>query len=1236
MGDQAHLPTAEMSVRSEETSTSKSTITINNRRFVKNNPNRTQGPEIKTRDELKQLQDNGCWRLSKDINGNIRGGFNREPGCSSASLSKYAPPGCAYQLLKRHTEKTLSSRRSDHFAASDSPDKPKTTFKQYERCNGISNTSTADSFPVTTAGCRNPHSVPMVRVERNVRPEKPASDSLSFKTKCSLMQECADDEGEFSALKGCSTYEIKDKENNSGQRKLDARLVLARPDAHSKTKDIEQTVQMTDGERADLRTDQFPSDKQSIGMNTALKLSSATAAASDRNIETPTEEQHCLHSKIQHTYHSKSPQHTAGEPAVCTYCTPAAHSHADHRPFHNRNAQNGAETTHSGSFKTTVTCAVDQMRRLDSMSEKCNTDVVITSPIGNTHDLELEQSGRGKEGERLLPNYNELLLSPLEKVDVSFDHDSMTERSVTKNKMPIAVEQCLHIGTVRTVLGDCPLGPTTTSQTDAMMKALQREMTSTTPQADTTSEAHQTQAKSKTHQPQATPTTLQTEAKSKTQQTEATSKAQQTEATSKAQQTEATSKTHQTEATSETHHTEATSETQQTEATSETHKTHATPTTLQTRGTRETQQTEATPTTLQTEATSKRLQTDATPKTLQTEATSKTLQTEATSDTLQTEVTPTTLQTEATLKTLQTEATSETEQLEVMSNTLQTEVTLKTLQTETTSETRQTEVTSKMLQTEIMSKAHQAEAMSKIQQAVVATKTLQTETASTLAGQRCNVTALSEEGGSKKDNRDEAGNAAGFVFFEKPTVVSDISSSLLPGEPADKTEFKTNADNKQSSVSLERGRYYDAEGHSMLLNSTGDCSAPSPVNYENLRHLHDVLARKPDDKFYLDCGKSASLRHIEAAAVDMIILNPISAIPRSQLVFWEIWRLSTFSALEDLAVFAIRLAQTGFYYDEELDEIRCFSCNVTKRRWSKTESPAVVHLVLSPDCDHANMRDGRNVPISEESQVLLPNTEGSAGAVEGWDVLQQDSDQTDASASTQSMPSAAADPTSAERRNLQNDSKERAVSAGPATTRDTNADGRPSEPISTAAGRLPSLPQPSAQNQTLPTQNSFVGLPSGSVASAPQVKTASPSAGPPSQNSATSSAPTVSKPLGAGEQSPSRYPVQVEQAPYATPNQHCHSHGSFEDSGVQEDNQETADGDGRPATGGLDMRRAINPAYATVSKRMATFSDWPSTGKPSSRVLVLAGFHYTGWWARLLAVVVLVVVVVVVVVSSKY
>ena len=518
---------------------------------------------------------------------------------------------------------------------------------------------------------------------------------------------------------------------------------------------------------------------------------------------------------------------------------------------------------------------------------------------------------------------------------------------------------------------------------------------------------------------------------------------------------------------------------------------------------------------------------------------------------------------------------------------------------------------------------------------IASTKPLHKEVTWTHDSRGCNSGTLSEEKHDKKDNREEENDTARIQhlqFSEKYATFLENFNFLSSKEAADRTR----ADNDQSGLSLKSNGHHDADRHRIVRNSIADYGASSSVTYKNLRHLHDVLARKPDHELYLHGGKSASLRHIEAVSVNVTILNPSSAIPRSLLVFWEIWRKSTFSALEDLAVLANRLAHTGFYYDEVLDEIRCFSCNVSKRRWSKTESPALVHLVLSPECGHANMRDRRNIPISEESQVLFPTTEGSADSGEDCDALQQDSDQTDASASTQSMPSAAVDPTSAERRNLQNDSKQWAVSDGPAATRDTNADGRPSEPISTAAGRLPSLPQPSAQNQTLPTQNSLVGLPSGSVASAPQVKTASPSAGPPSQNSTTSSAPTVSKPLGAGEQSPSRYPVQVEQAPYATPNQHCHSHGSFEDSGVRGDSQETAYG--QPVTcAGLDMRRAVNPAYVTLTKRTATFADWPSTGKPSLRVLVLAGFHYNGWWTRLSLVVVVVVgVVVVVVASSKY
>ena len=91
----------------------------------------------------------------------------------------------------------------------------------------------------------------------------------------------------------------------------------------------------------------------------------------------------------------------------------------------------------------------------------------------------------------------------------------------------------------------------------------------------------------------------------------------------------------------------------------------------------------------------------------------------------------------------------------------------------------------------------------------------------------------------------------------------------------------------------------------------------------------------------------------------------------------EHWRLKSFAKMESLPVSAQRLAQNGFYYDENLDDIVCYSCQLKKRRWDRTERIAVVHLLLSPHCEHANFCDERN--IGETPYVSLPGPTGGAG-----------------------------------------------------------------------------------------------------------------------------------------------------------------------------------------------------------------------------------------------------------------
>ena len=148
---------------------------------------------------------------------------------------------------------------------------------------------------------------------------------------------------------------------------------------------------------------------------------------------------------------------------------------------------------------------------------------------------------------------------------------------------------------------------------------------------------------------------------------------------------------------------------------------------------------------------------------------------------------------------------------------------------------------------------------------------------------------------------------------------------------------------------------------------------------QGLARVTAVLSAKDDAYFEGQYSKAMSLKHLTCASIlasdlyqraqqafPLQFYGPAALFssPRER-PRWEFWRLSTFAPLDNLPVSPIRLAQSGFYYDEVLDDIICFSCGLRKRQWDVTEkSVAVKHLELSEgNCAQANFQDERNVPI---------------------------------------------------------------------------------------------------------------------------------------------------------------------------------------------------------------------------------------------------------------------------------
>ena len=70
------------------------------------------------------------------------------------------------------------------------------------------------------------------------------------------------------------------------------------------------------------------------------------------------------------------------------------------------------------------------------------------------------------------------------------------------------------------------------------------------------------------------------------------------------------------------------------------------------------------------------------------------------------------------------------------------------------------------------------------------------------------------------------------------------------------------------------------------------------------------------------------------------------------------YRLATLSALPaSVPVSRIKLADAGFYFRGQNDEVRCYSCDARHSEWTREDNPMEIHRRLSPNCEHLLRRD---------------------------------------------------------------------------------------------------------------------------------------------------------------------------------------------------------------------------------------------------------------------------------------
>ncbi|KAK7107757.1 hypothetical protein V1264_015620 [Littorina saxatilis] len=392
---------------------------------------------------------------------------------------------------------------------------------------------------------------------------------------------------------------------------------------------------------------------------------------------------------------------------------------------------------------------------------------------------------------------------------------------------------------------------------------------------------------------------------------------------------------------------------------------------------------------------------------------------------------------------------------------------------------------------------------------------------------------------------------------------------------------------------------------------------------KNIDRIAASLSCKDTEYFDHGYSKEASLRFLRCARNEALLpagifdvqtvapstlYDPI-AFFRSPLerLRWEFWRLCTFAPLSDnLSVSPIRLAQSGFYYDEEQDDIICFSCDLRKRHWSENEKTvAVVHLALNEHCLQANFSDDTNVAIETDTPRLSSTPGTGLPPSEVYPrVSRDDSGRTD-----YEVPDGLQSSESSESSFSRNQYHFNGVTTANHTL--TSASQRSSQNGHTAAisggneqnGQVQaySLPPPISRAEEISSHRQMAALSAGTALQQTVVSCCTNASD--AQRTSTTNTPEV-----AAAADHSQYPVQPEQAPEAVPPETlCYgSQGNSEEHSALE-----SDGD-HSETSGLDMRRAACPGNSSVKGRLASFGDWPGAGLPTPRDLVPAGFYYMG------------------------
>ncbi|KAK3099246.1 hypothetical protein FSP39_001508 [Pinctada imbricata] len=126
------------------------------------------------------------------------------------------------------------------------------------------------------------------------------------------------------------------------------------------------------------------------------------------------------------------------------------------------------------------------------------------------------------------------------------------------------------------------------------------------------------------------------------------------------------------------------------------------------------------------------------------------------------------------------------------------------------------------------------------------------------------------------------------------------------------------------------------------INIAGKLGSSSAETLKNILCNMDNVPRQPSTSInvYPIFGLKEYYQELEK--------NP--DLPIQQRMKCDLVRCASFSSYPNSEISSMSLSKAGFYYEGNVDEVKCFECGLKHKHWTKGDDPFEIHLRMSPEC----------------------------------------------------------------------------------------------------------------------------------------------------------------------------------------------------------------------------------------------------------------------------------------------